>query len=132
MYLGRVYCPCTILQTSEKSRSGVQLIKHSHSIQNLYLDSIELCETQDDGNSKTSGTSLRAFCRIFENGIAYVGTDYLSHVLWDKYVKFEMDQGHPDHVTRLYVQILGSPLRDIDRYNSRYSLSNINSQLTKL
>lgn len=57
--------------------------------------------------------------RVFENGAAYVGTDYLAHILWDKYLKFERDNGTPVHVVRLYLQILGSPLRDIDRYYTR-------------
>ena len=58
-------------------------------------------------------------CRVFEQGAAYVGTDYLSHILWDKYIKYELQHGTPAHVTRLYLQILGSPLRDLNRYYTR-------------
>lgn len=57
--------------------------------------------------------------RLFEQGIAYVGTDYLAHGLWDKYIKYETAQGAFANVTRLCLRILGSPLKEIDRYFER-------------
>lgn len=57
--------------------------------------------------------------------MAYVGTDYLSHGLWDKYIKFESAQGAFSNVTGLYLRILGSPLKDIDRYYDRCTFFNM-------
>jgi hypothetical protein len=30
---------------------------------------------------------------LFERGLAYVGTDWSAHPLWDKYVDFEVGSG---------------------------------------
>ena len=68
-------------------------------------------------------------CRVFENGAAYVGSDYLAHILWDKYLKFEQQHGTPAHIMRLYLQILGSPLRDLDRYYARQATLGIRTLL---
>ncbi len=48
-----------------------------------------------------------------------MGTDFLSHVLWDKYIKFEVEQGAFANVARIYLQILSGPLRELPRYHSR-------------
>ena len=58
-------------------------------------------------------------CRTFEDGIAYVGTDYLAHGLWDKYIKFETEHGTPSSIVDLYKRILECPLKELDRYYSR-------------
>ena len=57
--------------------------------------------------------------RLFERGLAYVGTDYLAHILWDKYIKFEMAQHAFSNVTAVYLRALSCPLKELDRYFSR-------------
>ncbi len=60
--------------------------------------------------------SSSSFCSIFERAAAYVGTDYLAHGLWDKYLAYEGEQGNKLHVASLYSRVLGLPVRDLDRY----------------
>lgn len=59
------------------------------------------------------------FVRLFERGVAYVGTDYLSHLLWDKYVEFELGRSEWSRVAQIYTQILQIPLQQLDRYLAR-------------
>lgn len=54
--------------------------------------------------------------RLFERGLAYVGTDYLSSPLWDEYIKYEYSQQAWTHVAMLYTRILESPIQHFDRY----------------
>lgn len=59
-------------------------------------------------------------CRVFEHGLAFVGSDFLAHSLWDKYIAFELSQSATARVIQLYERILvGSPIRELDRYYSR-------------
>ena len=58
-------------------------------------------------------------CSLFEQGLAYVGTDYLSHGLWDKYLAYELAQNDTLRVAAVYQQVLSSPIRDLDRYFNR-------------
>ncbi|KAM7496144.1 hypothetical protein LguiA_020558 [Lonicera macranthoides] len=54
--------------------------------------------------------------RLFERGLAYVGTDYLSFPLWDKYIEFEYSQQEWSHLAMIYTRILENPNQQIDRY----------------
>ncbi|GBG85973.1 hypothetical protein CBR_g40786 [Chara braunii] len=54
--------------------------------------------------------------RLFERGLDYVGTDYLAHLLWDKYLEFEYSQEEWGRVAQLYTRILLIPMQQIDRY----------------
>ena len=56
---------------------------------------------------------------MFEQGIAYVGTDYLAHGLWDKYLKFETEQGSMEVVAKLYRRIMDCPIKELDRFHTR-------------
>ena len=60
-------------------------------------------------------------CRLYEQGLAYVGSDYLAHGLWDKYVQYETSLGELPRVVALYMRTLAVPLRELelDRYFSR-------------
>ena len=69
-------------------------------------------------------------CRTFEDGIAYVGTDYLAHGLWDKYIKFETEQGTLENVASLYRRIMDAPLKELDRFHSRYGTSQVGQYLS--
>lgn len=57
---------------------------------------------------------------IFERAAAAVGTDYLAHPVWDKYLAFEEEQaallGSRSHLIALYSRILTIPQRDLDKY----------------
>lgn len=55
----------------------------------------------------------------FEQGLAYVGSDFLSHALWDKYLNFEASEGHVLGQAQLYSRILGCPIKELNRYYQR-------------
>ncbi|KAA8550706.1 hypothetical protein F0562_002390 [Nyssa sinensis] len=54
--------------------------------------------------------------RLFERGLAYVGTDYLSFLLWDKYIEYEYAQQEWSRLAMIYTQILQIPNQQLDRY----------------
>ena len=54
--------------------------------------------------------------RLFERGLAYVGTDWLSHPLWDMYIAFEKEHGTPANVVDLYTRVIQVPLRELKKY----------------
>lgn len=57
--------------------------------------------------------------RLFERGVSLVGTDYLSHLLWDKYIEFEYSQQEWSRLAQIYTRIVQIPLQHLDRYNTR-------------
>ncbi|XP_047317553.1 pre-mRNA-processing factor 39-2-like isoform X2 [Impatiens glandulifera] len=54
--------------------------------------------------------------RLFERGLAYVGTDYLSSALWDKYIEYEYMQQEWPRLAMIYTRILENPIQQLDRY----------------
>lgn len=56
---------------------------------------------------------------IYERAVAYCGSDYIAHTLWDKYLAFEEEVSTPSAVAALYTRILNLPLRELPRYLSR-------------
>jgi pre-mRNA-processing factor 39 len=58
-------------------------------------------------------------CRIYERGVAYVGTDYNAHGLWDKYLAYEGYAGSSQQVAALYTRLLACPIKELDRYYTR-------------
>ncbi|KAK9140625.1 hypothetical protein Scep_010306 [Stephania cephalantha] len=60
--------------------------------------------------------------RLFERGLAYVGTDYLSYPLWDKYIEYEYSQQEWCRLAMIYTRILENPNQQLDRYFTRYPL----------
>ncbi|GFZ13493.1 tetratricopeptide repeat (TPR)-like superfamily protein [Actinidia rufa] len=54
--------------------------------------------------------------RFFERGLAYVGTDYLSFPLWDKYIEYEYMQQDWSRLALIYTRILENPNQQLDRY----------------
>ncbi|KAK9057399.1 hypothetical protein SSX86_022234 [Deinandra increscens subsp. villosa] len=54
--------------------------------------------------------------RLFERGLAYVGTDYLSFPLWDKYIEYEFQQQQWSNLAMIYTRILEHPNQQLDRY----------------
>lgn len=66
----------------------------------------------------TFSVTLFAFCfhRLFERGLAYVGTDYRSNNLWDEYIKYEESLQAWSHLAVIYTRILEHPIMQLDRY----------------
>ncbi|XVF32328.1 hypothetical protein REPUB_Repub17cG0072300 [Reevesia pubescens] len=54
--------------------------------------------------------------RLFERGLAYVGTDYLSFPLWDKYIEYEYMHQEWSRLALIYTRILENPNQQLDRY----------------
>ncbi|PKA53850.1 hypothetical protein AXF42_Ash011330 [Apostasia shenzhenica] len=54
--------------------------------------------------------------RLFERGLAYVGTDYLSYPLWDEYIRYEESQQAWINLAMIYTRILENPIQQLDRY----------------
>ncbi|XP_010556865.1 PREDICTED: pre-mRNA-processing factor 39-like [Tarenaya hassleriana] len=54
--------------------------------------------------------------RLFERGLTYVGTDYLSPPLWDKYIEYEYMQQEWGRLAMIYTRILENPNQQLDRY----------------
>ncbi|KAH9610318.1 hypothetical protein KSS87_008671 [Heliosperma pusillum] len=54
--------------------------------------------------------------RLFERSLAYVGTDYLSYPLWDKYIEYEYSQQDWGRLAMIYTRILENPNQQLDRY----------------
>ncbi|KAL0031827.1 hypothetical protein WJX79_009679 [Trebouxia sp. C0005] len=53
-------------------------------------------------------------------GLAYVGMDYLSHGLWDKYLTYELGLGAHAQVAQLYSRLLRMPIQRLDEYRTRF------------
>ncbi|XP_068653463.1 pre-mRNA-processing factor 39-1 [Aristolochia californica] len=58
--------------------------------------------------------------RLFERGLAYVGTDYLSAPLWDKYIEYEYSQQEWSRIATIYTRILENPIQQLDRYYNSF------------
>ncbi|KAK1559606.1 hypothetical protein Q3G72_016325 [Acer saccharum] len=54
--------------------------------------------------------------RLFERALAYVGTDYLSYPLWEKYIEYEYMQQEWSRVAVIYTRMLENPIQQLDRY----------------
>jgi hypothetical protein len=57
--------------------------------------------------------------RLFERGLAYAGTDYMSYPLWDKYIEYEEVHAEWGRVAMIYTRILEIPNRKLDDYFNR-------------
>ncbi|XP_044491954.1 pre-mRNA-processing factor 39-like isoform X3 [Mangifera indica] len=58
--------------------------------------------------------------RLFERGLAYVGTDYLSFPLWEKYIEYEYIQQEWSRVAMIYTRMLENPNQQLDRHFSSF------------
>ncbi|XP_020248702.1 pre-mRNA-processing factor 39 isoform X2 [Asparagus officinalis] len=54
--------------------------------------------------------------RLFERGLAFVGSDYLSYPLWDEYIRYEEAHQAWVHLAMIYTRILENPIQQLDRY----------------
>jgi hypothetical protein len=64
----------------------------------------------------TSLTNCLFFHRLFERGLAYVGSDFRSNTLWDEYIKYEESLQAWSHLAVIYTRILEHPVQQLDRY----------------
>ncbi|XP_024018416.1 pre-mRNA-processing factor 39 isoform X1 [Morus notabilis] len=70
--------------------------------------------------------------RFFERGLAYVGTDYLSFPLWDKYIEYEYMQQEWSRLAMIYTRILENPNQQLDRYFNSFKELAGNRPLSEL
>ncbi|KAL0743712.1 hypothetical protein Bca4012_085225 [Brassica carinata] len=62
----------------------------------------------------TSNADIAFIRGLFERALAFVGTDYLSSPLWDKYLEYESkDWGR---LAMIYTRIFENPIQGLDRY----------------
>ncbi|WOL10648.1 pre-mRNA-processing factor 39 isoform X1 [Canna indica] len=54
--------------------------------------------------------------RLFERGLAYVGTDYQSYQLWDEYIRYEESHQAWSNLAMIYTRTLENPIQQLDRY----------------
>ncbi|KAI3806812.1 hypothetical protein L1987_22727 [Smallanthus sonchifolius] len=54
--------------------------------------------------------------RLFERGLAYVGTDYLSFPLCNKYIEYEFQQRQWSNLAMICIWILEHPNQQLDCY----------------
>ncbi|XP_011024481.1 PREDICTED: pre-mRNA-processing factor 39-like isoform X2 [Populus euphratica] len=70
--------------------------------------------------------------RLFERGLAYVGTDYMSYPLWDKYIEYEEVHAEWGRVAMIYTRILEIPNRKLDDYFNRFKAFAASRPLSEL
>ena len=58
--------------------------------------------------------------RLFERGLAFVGTDFLCHILLDKYFQFEAEQKNDYSTAQLFGRVLSIPCKELDAYHGKY------------
>ncbi|GLU07813.1 hypothetical protein SLE2022_247590 [Rubroshorea leprosula] len=54
--------------------------------------------------------------RLFERGLEYVGSDYLSFPLWDKYIEYEYMHQEWGRLAMIYTRILETAIQHLDKY----------------
>ncbi|CAN7036494.1 hypothetical protein IGI04_032778 [Brassica rapa subsp. trilocularis] len=57
---------------------------------------------------------------LFERAVVYVGTDFLSSPLWDKYIEYEHMQQDWSRLAMIYTRILENPIQNLDRYFNNF------------
>ncbi|KAJ8899470.1 hypothetical protein K2173_018444 [Erythroxylum novogranatense] len=70
--------------------------------------------------------------RLFERGLAYVGTDYFSSPLWDRYIEYEGMHSEWNRVASIYTRILEFPNKRLDDYLIRFKAFAANRPLSEL
>lgn len=75
-----------------------------------------------NSNSYNLYILLNFYDRLFTKGISLVGKDYFCHVLWDKYMSFELSQEQWGFLALVYVQALRFPTKKLHKYYVKYVL----------
>ena len=102
-YAVRVYCSFSFNISSAVSHSW------------MFLQRLKWCY-----NVCHNDLSFLWCFRLFERGLAYVGTDYLSYPLWDKFIEYEYSQQEWSRLAMIYTRILENPNQQLDRYLNRW------------
>nr|XP_051230001.1 pre-mRNA-processing factor 39-1-like [Lolium perenne] len=68
--------------------------------------------------------------RLFERGLAYVGSDFRSNTLWDEYIKYEESLQAWSHLAVIYTRILEHPVQQLDRLKELTTTRNLSEILT--
>ncbi|KAJ8099830.1 hypothetical protein POJ06DRAFT_254592 [Lipomyces tetrasporus] len=58
---------------------------------------------------------------LFDTAAEFVGNDFLSHTLWDKYIEFEERFERPDMVMQVLERVTRIPMHQYARYFERYT-----------
>jgi pre-mRNA-processing factor 39 len=58
--------------------------------------------------------------RLFERAIDTIGSDFLAHPLWDRYIEFETSQEEFNHILEIYSRVLLIPLKNLSQYWERF------------
>ncbi|KAI3709904.1 hypothetical protein L2E82_39672 [Cichorium intybus] len=58
--------------------------------------------------------------RIFERGLSYVGKDFLSHKLWDMYIRFELSQQQWSSLAHILIRALKFPTKSLHKYYDNF------------
>lgn len=57
--------------------------------------------------------------RLFDRALEVVETGYMSHTLWDAYIRYEEEQGEWNNLAKIYRRILKNPIKYLDEYFQR-------------
>ncbi|KAL8045662.1 hypothetical protein ABFX02_08G129300 [Erythranthe guttata] len=58
--------------------------------------------------------------RLFGRAISFVGKDYFSHALWDKYMKYEFNQEGWSFLAQSYIEALRFPTKKLQFYHDNF------------
>lgn len=69
--------------------------------------------------------------RLFERAISFVGKDYFSHALWDKYMKYEFSQEGWSFLAQSYIWALRFPTKKLHFYydNFKQFVANLEEEI---
>ncbi|KAK4785958.1 hypothetical protein SAY86_002647 [Trapa natans] len=70
--------------------------------------------------------------RLFERGLTYVGSDYLSYTLWEEYIGFEYKHQEWCRIAMIYTQLLENPILYLDKYYNSFKELAANRPLSEL
>ncbi|KAK9866987.1 hypothetical protein WJX84_003162 [Apatococcus fuscideae] len=65
---------------------------------------------------QNQGASHEEMQGVFERSLAYVGSDFLAHGIWDKYLRYESSHEALQNVANLYTRVLQNPIKELARY----------------
>ena len=61
------------------------------------------------------------YVRLFERGLLYVGSDFLSYTMWDKYIEYEYTHQEWSRLAMIYTRVLENPNQQLDSYFTGWS-----------
>ncbi|KAJ3185594.1 hypothetical protein HDU87_000217 [Geranomyces variabilis] len=69
---------------------------------------------------------------LFERGADHVGSDFLSHPFWDKYIEFEDSKANHAGLMKILERIIHIPMHQYARYFERLSTLSVSQPVTSL